>query len=263
MSSRGGPNAEAAYQKVRDVCLRFPEADEKLSHGMPSFHVRGKMFAHFIDNSHGGKKNIAVWCKASLANQKRLVQENPDRFFVPPYVGVKGWVGIDVDPARADFIELAMIVEEAWMSIAPPKLVSGEASAKPIPKKPAPVRVTTNEKIAKAALAKVSKICLALPEANREDESSHAWFTVRKKPFCYFLDNHHGDGIISACVKGDKAANAKLIKQNPKTYYAPAYIASRGYVGIRLDSRSVDWKDVAARVAASWRLTAPKSLHSH
>jgi hypothetical protein len=260
MASRGGVDGEKAYEKVREVCLRFPGADEKLSHGMPSFHVRGKMFAHFVDNSHGGSAAIAVWCKSTFAEQKKRIAENPERFFSPPYVGVKGWLGIDVHPKRADFIELAMIIEEAWAAIAPPKIVSGEVAAPVIPKKPAPVRVLTDEKVAKAALEKLSKICLSLPEASRELESSHAWFTVRKKPFCYFLDNHHGDGIVSACVKGDKAANAKLVKKDPKKYYAPAYIASRGYVGIRLDLRSVDWKDVADRVRKSWEAAAPKTL---
>lgn len=260
MASRGGIEAEKAYAKVRDICLRFPGADEKLSHGMPSFHVRGKMFAHFIDNSHGGSAQIAVWCKSTFEDQKRRIAENPKRFFSPPYVGVKGWLGIDVQPKSADWIELTMIIEEAWAAVAPPKVVSGEAAAPKIPRKPAPVRVLTDEKIAKAALEKLSKLCLALPEAERELESSHATFYVRKKPFCYFLDNHHGDGVISACVKGDKAANAKLIKQDPKTYYAPAYIASRGYVGIRLDSRSVDWKNIETRVRKSWEAAAPKSL---
>jgi hypothetical protein len=257
---RGEPKGEAAYQKVREICLRFPEADEKLSHGMPSFHVRGKMFAHFVDNAHGGEKQIAVWCKATFENQKRLVRENPDRFFVPPYVGVKGWLGIDVDPARADFIELTMLVEEAWTSVAPPKLVSGESAPKKIAKKPAAVRVLTDPKIAKAALEKLSKICSSLPQTERDLEASHASFRVRKKVFVYFLDNHHGDGIISACVKGDARENAKWIAKDPKRFYLPAYIGPRGYLGIRLDSRSVDWKDVAARVKKSWEATAPKTL---
>jgi hypothetical protein len=260
MASRGGPEAEKAYAKVREICLRFPGADEKLSHGMPSFHVRGKMFAHFVDNSHGGSAQIAVWCKSTFEDQKRRIAENPKRFFSPPYVGVKGWLGIDVQPKNADWIELTMIVEEAWAAVAPPKVVSGEAKPPRIPKKPMPARVVTDETVAKRALEKLSNICLSLPESERDADGSHASFRVRKKVFVYFLDNHHGDGIISACVKGEAAENAKLIKKNPETYYAPAYIASRGYLGIRLDSRSVDWRDVEARVKKSWEATAPKTL---
>ena len=157
--------AEKAYEKVREICVgRFPGADAKLSHGMPSAHgARKDVRVHFVDNSHGGSAPIAVWCKSTFADQKRHIAENAARFFSPPYVGVKGWLGIDVHPKRADWIELAMIVEEAWAAVAPPKVVSGEAVAPKIPKKPAPVRVLTDEKIAKAALEKLSKICLALP----------------------------------------------------------------------------------------------------
>ena len=258
--------ADVAYDKAREVCLRFPGAEEKLSHGMPSFHVRGKMFAHFIDNHHGGKQQIAVWCKATIPNQQRLVSENSARFFVPPYVGVKGWVGIDVSPDRADWIELALLVEEAWMAIAPPKLVSGEMAPPKLPKKAPLTRVTTSAKVASAALEKVTAICLALPSTERDRETKHATFRVNKKVFAYFLDNHHGDGIISICVKGDKRENAKLVTKDPKRFYSPAYIGPHGYLGIRLDTPRVDWKDITTRIFESWRASAPKKLaaaHSH
>ncbi|MEO8875215.1 MAG: MmcQ/YjbR family DNA-binding protein [Polyangiaceae bacterium] len=252
--------ADVAYEKVRDVCLRFPGAEEKLSHGMPSFHVRGKMFAYFIDNHHGGDQQIAVWCKATIPNQKRLVSENSARFFVPPYVGVKGWVGVDVNPSRADWIELAMLVEESWMAIAPPKLVSGEMAPPKLAKKAPLTRVTTSDKIAEAALEKLTEICLSLPEAERNRETKHATFRVNKKVFAYFLDNHHGDGIVSVCVKGEQRANARLVAKDSKRFYMPAYIGSRGYVGIRLDTPRVDWKDITTRIVNSWRATALKKL---
>jgi hypothetical protein len=103
--------ADIAYKHVRDICLGFPAADEKLSHGAPSFHVRGKMFLTFVDDHHGDGR-LAVWCKSTSEEQRRLVTSNPARFFVPPYVGVKGWVGARVDPAQADWVELSMLVEE-------------------------------------------------------------------------------------------------------------------------------------------------------
>lgn len=94
---------DVAYDRVRDIALRFPSADEKLSHGCPSFHVRGKMFLMFVGEAYG--RGVAVWCKATLAEQRDRVDSDPARFFVPPYVGVKGWIGVDVDPGRADWIE--------------------------------------------------------------------------------------------------------------------------------------------------------------
>jgi hypothetical protein len=114
--------------------------------------------------------------------------------------------------------------------------------------------------VARAALARLTEICVALPEATCERSSSHATFRVRKKTFAYFLDNHHGDEVIAACVRAPKGANAKLAKADPKRFYLPAYIGSRGWVGMRLDVGRVDWKSVEERVAASYRSVAPKGL---
>jgi hypothetical protein len=249
--------ADAAYHRVREICLGFPAAEEKLSHGAPSFHVRGKMFLNFVDDHHGDG-NLAVWCKSTLEEQRRLVAANPARFYVPPYVGVKGWLGVRVDQARADWIELSILVEEGWRSVAPPKMLRGEdlPPVKPIP--PPSPRVTTDAKIARAALDRLEAMCLALPEATSEREGSHATFRVRKKVFAYFLDNHHGDGIIGVCVKTDKRLGAKLVRDEPKRFFMPAYIGARGWVGVRLDLKRVDWKDIAKRVETSYRGVAPK-----
>jgi predicted DNA-binding protein (MmcQ/YjbR family) len=110
------------------------------------------------------------------------------------------------------------------------------------------------------ALRRLSKICLALPEASMERSGSHATFRVRKKVFAYFLDNHHGDGIVSVCVKTQLGENRDLAREDPKTFYLPAYIGARGWVGYRLDRESIDWKDVAAFVKWSYCQIAPKKL---
>ena len=260
MSSRTTKTpSDAAYERVRAICLGFPAAEEKLSHGAPSFHVRGKMFLNFVDNHHADGR-LAVWCKSTLEEQRRLVASDPARFFVPPYVGVKGWLGVCVDGPNADWIELAILVEEGWRSVAPPRVARGEGLPAPKPIPPPPARVTTDAQVAREALERLTTVCLAMPEAAVEREGSHATFRVRKKVFAYFLDNHHGDGIVGACVKSDKRANAKLVKDDPKRYFLPAYIAARGWVGVRLDTKRVDWKDVARRVEASYGSVAPRTL---
>jgi len=252
--------SDVAYERVRAIGLGFPAAEEKLSHGAPSFHVRGKMFLTFVDDHHGDGR-LAVWCKSSLEEQRRLVAGNPARFFVPPYVGVKGWVGVNVDAANADWIDLAILVEEGWRSVAPARIVRGD-DAPPTPARsrrpPPPARITTDAEVARKALERLTAICLALPGAERERDSRHATFRVRTKVFAYFLDNHHGDGFIAACVKGDRREHARLVAAAPKRFYLPAYIGSRGYLGIRLDAARVDWRDVAARVAASHASVAPR-----
>jgi hypothetical protein len=109
-------------------------------------------------------------------------------------------------------------------------------------------------------LERVSKICLALPEAMRADMGSHAGFTVRKKTFAYYLNDHHGDGIISVCFKAAPGDAALLIAEDEDLYYSPAYIGPRGWVGLRLDLGEVDWDEVAKHVTRSYRLQAPKRL---
>ena len=109
-------------------------------------------------------------------------------------------------------------------------------------------------------LARVTKIALALPESSRETHGSHASFRVRKKVFTYYLDNHHGDGIVAVNCKVLPNDNTVLIAANPERFYMPAYIGSRGWVGLRLDVGSVDWEEVAELIAGSYRLVAPKGL---
>ena len=109
-------------------------------------------------------------------------------------------------------------------------------------------------------LRRVSKIALALPEATMDRSDSHATFRVRKKVFAYFLDNHHGDGIISVCVKTQLGENRDLAKSDPQRFYLPAYIGARGWIGVRLDKGKPDWDAVKDFVTSSYRLVAPKTL---
>jgi phosphoribosylglycinamide formyltransferase-1 len=110
-------------------------------------------------------------------------------------------------------------------------------------------------------LARVTKICLALPEAARELMGGrHAGFRVRKKVFAYFLNDHHGDGIVSICARVLPGDNTALIAAQPERFYMPAYIGPRGWVALRLDRGKVDWKEVAELVKTSYQLVAPKRI---
>src|SRR5207244_403536 len=109
-------------------------------------------------------------------------------------------------------------------------------------------------------LARLTKICLALPEAARRDTGSHAAFLVRKSTFVYFLNDHHGDGIVSVACKALPGDNAALAAAQPSRFYLPSYIGPRGWIALRLDSGEVDWDEVAELVVGSYRLIAPKRL---
>jgi predicted DNA-binding protein (MmcQ/YjbR family) len=109
-----------------------------------------------------------------------------------------------------------------------------------------------------ARLARLTKICLALPDATREVTGHHAGFRVRKKTFAYFLNDHHGDGIVSVCSKVLPGDNTALISAQPARFYLPAYIGPRGWVALRLDRGAIDWKEVSELVKTSYQLITTK-----
>jgi hypothetical protein len=114
------PGGEELLNRVRRICLGFPEAVEGGGVGNPSWRVRDKIFAMRHD-SHAGRWGI--WCKALPGAQGALVDGDPVRFFVPPYVGVHGWIGISLE-ARQDWDFVAELIDQAYRITAPKRLVA-------------------------------------------------------------------------------------------------------------------------------------------
>ena len=111
------PVENRPLDRLRMIIGQWPETDERLSHGAPTFWGGRKTFANFVDNHHGDGR-LAVWLKATLDAQENLVCADPDIFFVPPYVGVKGWVGVRLD-RDVDWALLEDLLEDAYRSVAP------------------------------------------------------------------------------------------------------------------------------------------------
>jgi hypothetical protein len=113
----------AALQRIRKICLALPETSERPSHGSPSFFVREKKcFLMLLDNHHGDGR-FAIWCAAPPGNQDLLVQADPERFFRPPYVGHRGWLGVMLHDV-VDWDEIAGVVEDAFATVAPKRLLT-------------------------------------------------------------------------------------------------------------------------------------------
>jgi len=102
--------------RVRGICLALPEATEKESWGSPTFRVCDRIFVMFHDGHHGDLRP-ALWCPAPSGAQAALVESDPRRFFVPPYVGSKGWLGIALD-RRPNWAVVAALIEEAYRGVA-------------------------------------------------------------------------------------------------------------------------------------------------
>ena len=109
-------------------------------------------------------------------------------------------------------------------------------------------------------LTRITEIALELPETSRKIHGSHAQFLVRKKTFAYFLDNHHGDGIVSITGKVMPGDNKALAESQPRRFYLPDYIGPRGWVALRLDLGKIEWDEVRELLLSSYLLVAPKKL---
>ena len=118
-SKRKTPSGTRHVERVRKACLKLPETTEKLSHGEPTFFVRKRVFAMCSINHHNDG-HIAVVIPAAIGVQAALIEQEPEKFYRPPYVGHAGWVGIEL-PRTSDR-ELAAHIREAWELIAPERL---------------------------------------------------------------------------------------------------------------------------------------------
>ena len=130
------PRSRAALTRVRRACLAFPEATEKEAWGAPTFRVRDRLFVMFVDDHHGeanaenamrrsrrctnGDGRLAIWCNAPPGAQEALVTSDPRHFFVPPYVGAKGWIGVRLDGGLKPTV-IAGRIREAYHATSAPR----------------------------------------------------------------------------------------------------------------------------------------------
>jgi hypothetical protein len=111
----------AALRNLRRICLALPEVTERPSHGSPTFFVRARTSFVTLLEDHHGDGRLAIWCAAPEGVQATLVQAEPHRFFRPPYVGHRGWLGVRLD-VDVDWPEIAAIVTDAYRQVAPKTL---------------------------------------------------------------------------------------------------------------------------------------------
>jgi predicted DNA-binding protein (MmcQ/YjbR family) len=126
--------ARTPVERLRAICLTLPETTEKIAWSEPTWRVKGKLFAQ-LDNHHHGADHLAVWLPAPLGEQESMIYLDPARFFRPPYVGQRGWVGVRID-RRPDWALVATLVKQAYREVAPPRLREAVVAAPPrVPKR--------------------------------------------------------------------------------------------------------------------------------
>ena len=114
--------AKLVEERVRAICMALPEVTEKLSHGAPAFFVK-KQFLMLWPHGHHDHHFPHLWCAAPVGAQDELIDTEPDRFFRPPYVGGRGWIGVRLDRG-VDWDELAAVCTDAYRTMAPKKLIA-------------------------------------------------------------------------------------------------------------------------------------------
>lgn len=108
--------------RIWKFCLSFPETSERLSHGAPAFFIRGqRSFVTYMDN-HRGDGRLALWCASTREMQRMLVEDSPKHYFIPPYVGHRGWIGVHLD-RDLGWDKIAGVIEDAYLATAPKGLI--------------------------------------------------------------------------------------------------------------------------------------------
>jgi len=178
--------AKDINQAVRAVCLSFPETEEYLSHGSPNFRVRkGKTFATYVVNHHGDGR-VALWLNAPEGAQAHYTGVEPRHFFVPPYVGPRGWLGVKLDKG-VSWKRVAQLVREAFEKVAPPALVSRIGRTIEIKPPKATLRADQIDPMqstrAQRVLKPLRKICLSWPETSEGKQFGSPVWRAGKKVF--------------------------------------------------------------------------------
>ncbi|HEV7715692.1 MAG TPA: MmcQ/YjbR family DNA-binding protein, partial [Steroidobacteraceae bacterium] len=241
---------------VREICLSFPEAEEFAAHGSPNFRVRGKTFAMYVVNHHGDGR-IALWLNSPSGAQEQHARGEPKHFFVPPYVGPRGWLGMHLDKGLS-WKRIAMLVREAYSKVAPPKLAATLGKTIEIDPPKAKMSATDfdpmQSKRAQSVLKLVRKICLAWPETSEGEQFGRPVWRVGKKGFA--LAFYNAKRLKLAFWVG---VDRQGLLTTDERFQIPAYMGHNGW--IELDVNETCNRDEVRELAlASYRHFALKRI---
>jgi predicted DNA-binding protein (MmcQ/YjbR family) len=253
---RGRILARDLHQAVRDACLWLPEAEQFVSHGSPNFRVRGKTFATYAVNHHGDGR-VALWLNALPGSQELHVHAEPAHFFVPPYVGPRGWLGVVLDQGIA-WKRVAALVREAYEKVAPAELRGRVGKTPPLQ---APSKMLSASQIdplqsprALRILKSFRKLCLDLPESREERQFGHPVWQAGKKTFA--LARHDGERLTLCFWVG---VDQQGLLTADSRYRIPPYMGHNGWIALEVSS-SCDWKEIEALTLQSYRHFALKRM---
>lgn len=249
--------ANPLEEAVRRLCLAFPETEEILSHGSPNFRVRGgKIFAVYAENHHGDGR-LALWLNVPPGVQDAYVRAEPEHYFVPQYVGPRGWLGVRLDQG-IDWKRVAEDVRMAFEHVAPARVAKALRETPDVP--PPSRRITVadvdpkNTPRGRRIMASMRRICLALPETSEDVQFGQPVWRAGKKVFaqayCY-------DGRWRVAFWVGVPAQG-LMTKDPR-YEIPAYMGHNGWIALDVSERH-DEAELRALALGSYRHFALKRM---
>ncbi|HEX2473674.1 MAG TPA: MmcQ/YjbR family DNA-binding protein [Lacipirellulaceae bacterium] len=241
---------------VRDVMASLPETEEFVSHGAPTFRVRGRVFASYTINHHGDGR-VALVLMAPRGAQAAFTKLNPDAYFVPPYVGPKGWLGIELDKGLG-WETIREHAREAYEMVAPPELanaVENSVRVKPPTRKFRPDEIDPfKSKRAETILKKLEAICSALPETLPATQFGAPVWRAGKKTF---VSSHYYTGRFNLSFWVGAKRQAALPKDG--RYRISQYTGHNGWIDLDVEEHQ-DWDEIRELALESYRKFALKRM---
>lgn len=241
---------------VREICLDLPEVEEVMAHGSPDYRVAGKTFATHVINHHGDG-HVALWLNVPAGAQEHYTAMDPERFYVPPYVGPRGWLGVDLDRGLG-WTRVAELIREAYGKVAPARLAAEVPELREV--KP-PTRQLQPEEIdplvaphAVALLDRLRPFCLGLPEVQEVRQFGNPAWQAGKKTFCT-VSRYDRRLEIHAWVGAEQQVGLTFDER----YRIPAYTGRNGWIALNAED-GVIWEAVEHLVLGSYRHFALKRM---
>jgi len=241
--------AKDIHEAVREVCLWLPESAECSSHGSPNFRVRGKTFATYVVNHHGDGRT-ALWLNAPAGAQDLYTGAEPRHFFVPPYVGPRGWLGVNLDSGLS-WTRIAALVREAYEKTAPAALASRMGKTPKITPPNAVLKASEvdpwRSRRGQAVLQRLRMMVTQLPEVLEGRQFGRPAWQAGKKTFA--IARYEGARLELAFWVG---VEQQGFLTHDTRYRIPPYFGHNGWIALDV-TRGGDWAEIKALALQSYR----------
>lgn len=243
---------------VREICLSLPRVEEVASRGSPNFRVHGKTFAIYCVNHHGDGK-VALWLDMPGGAQAFYTQMEPDHYFIPPYVGPKGWLGVDLNNGLS-WTAIAERIQVAYEKVAPAALSSSVVNTIEIDPPDTELSPEEIDPFLKARaqeiMARIEKICGSWPEVTQSTRFGCPVWKAGKKTFvCCHYEDFRLQLQFWVGVSEQEA-----MRTFDERYTVPAYTGHNGWIDLDLEKSDPDWQELERLLKNSYRHFALKRM---